>query len=90
MDNKDYRKLKRYFTGKVVSTKMNKTAVVEVQRIKIHPKYKKRYKVQKRYKIHDERNECKVGDVVIFQECRPLSKEKRWRLIKIVERAEVE
>lgn len=77
-------KIKRVFRGIVVSNKPQKTAVVLVDRLKMHPKYKKRYKVSKRYKIHDEKNECRVGDLVIFEECRPLSKEKRWRLIKIV------
>lgn len=77
-------KIKRVFQGIVVSDKPQKTAVVLVERLKTHPKYKKRYRVSKRYKIHDEKNECRVGNTVIFEECRPLSKEKRWRLIKIV------
>ncbi len=73
--------IKRTFKGTVVSAKMDKTAIVRVDRIKVHPKYKKRIKVSKRYKIHDSKNECKVGEMVIFQECRPLSKDKKWRLI---------
>jgi small subunit ribosomal protein S17 len=76
--------MRRRFQGTVVSDKMDKTIVVLVTRIKEHPKYHKRYKVQKKYKVHDEKNEAKVGDEVIFEECRPISKEKRWRLIKIV------
>jgi len=74
---------KRSFKGIVVSNKMDKTAVVKIDRIKIHPLYKKRYKVSRKYKIHDPKNEAKVGDWVIFEECRPLSKDKRWRLIEI-------
>lgn len=77
-------KIKRVFQGTVVSNKMQKTVVVRVDRLKMHPKYKKRYKVSKKYKVHDEKNECKVGDKVIFEECRPISKEKRWRLVKIL------
>lgn len=74
---------KRRFKGIVVSDKMDKTVVVKIDRIKVHPVYKKRYKVSKKYKVHDQKNEAKVGDQVIFEECRPLSKDKRWRLIEI-------
>jgi small subunit ribosomal protein S17 len=72
---------KKRLKGKVISTKMKKTVVVEVERIKAHPKYKRRYKVHKKYKAHDEKEECKVGDIVIIEECRPISKEKKWRVI---------
>ncbi len=72
---------KRRFIGKVVSDKMQKTVVVEVERIKEHPLYKKRFKVHRRYKAHDEHNQYKVGDIVVIEECRPLSKEKRWRVL---------
>jgi small subunit ribosomal protein S17 len=75
-------KNKRKFQGVVVSHRMDKTAVVRVEEIKVHPKYGKRYKMSQKYKVHDEKNECKIGDKVIFEECRPLSKEKRWRIIK--------
>jgi len=75
---------KKRLKGKVVSDKMQKTVVVEVERIKMHPLYKKRYKVHKRYKAHDEREICKVGDEVIIEETRPLSKEKRWRVVEII------
>lgn len=81
---------KKILKGKVVSNKMEKTVVVEVVRRVTHQKYKKIYKVSKKYKAHDERNECKVGDEVLIQECRPLSKEKRWRVIKILTSAEKE
>ena len=73
---------KKQITGAVVSNKMQKTVVVKVERIKEHPKYKKRYKVHKKYKAHDEKGEYKVGDKVVIEECRPMSKEKRWRVIK--------
>lgn len=69
------------FSGVVVSDKNDKTIVVKVETIKVHPKYKKRYTVSRRYKVHDEKNEHKVGDKVIFIECRPLSRDKRWRVI---------
>ena len=72
----------RSFEGIVVSNKMQKTLVVRVDRIVLHPKYKKRYTMSKRYKVHDEKNLHKTGDVVQFVECRPLSKEKRWRVIE--------
>jgi len=73
---------KKQITGTVVSNKMQKTVVVKVERIKEHPRYKKRYKVHKKYKAHDEKGEYKVGDKVVIEECRPMSKEKRWRVIK--------
>lgn len=76
--------MKRRFQGKVISDKMDKTIVVEVERIKKHPKYHKRYFVSKKFKVHDEKNEAKIGDKVIFEECRPISKEKRWRLVKVL------
>lgn len=64
--------------GVVVSDKMDKTVVVAITRLKEHPKYRKRYKVTKRYKAHDEKNEYKVGDKVMIQETKPISKDKRW------------
>lgn len=68
----------------MVSHRMEKTAVVRVLQIKVHPKYGKRYRMSERYKVHDEKNEYKIGDQVVFEECRPLSKEKRWRIIEKV------
>jgi small subunit ribosomal protein S17 len=68
--------------GKVISDKMNKTVVVEVERVKEHPRYKKRYKVHKKYKAHDEKGEYKIGDVVIIEETRPISKDKKWRVVE--------
>lgn len=73
--------------GVVTKDKMDKTVVVEVTRRVRHPKYKKFLKRRVRYKAHDEQNECKVGDVVQIEECRPLSKEKRWMVKEIVEKA---
>ena len=73
--------------GIVVSDKMDKTVVVKVSRLAKHPLYKKYLRKDKKYKAHDEKNECKIGDKVLIQESRPLSKEKRWRVIKILERA---
>jgi len=73
---------KKRLQGKVVSDKMQKTVVVKVERWAWHPKLKKHYKVSKKYKAHDEKNECKVGDIVLIEESRPLSKEKKWRVVK--------
>jgi len=72
---------KRVFQGVVVSDKMKKTLVVRVDRMKIHPKYKKQYQQSRKFKVHDEQGGYKVGDVVRFVETRPLSKDKRWRVI---------
>lgn len=74
--------MKHQLTGKVVSDKMQKTVVVMTESLKEHPKYHKRYRVSKKYKAHDEKNECKVGDVVLIEECRPLSADKRWKVAK--------
>jgi len=60
---------------------MQKTVVVEVERIKEHPKYKRRFKVHKKYKAHDEKQEFHVGDTVVIEECTPISKDKTWRVI---------
>jgi len=73
--------IKRKFFGVVVGDKMDKTRSVSVESVKVHPMYKKRYKVNKKYKVHDEKNLYKTGDKVQFIECRPLSKDKRWRMI---------
>ena len=74
-------------TGIVVSDKMDKTIVVRVERQFKHPLYKKIVRKHKKFKAHDENNECKVGDVVQIQESRPLSHDKRWILKKIIERS---
>ncbi|HEY5221029.1 MAG TPA: 30S ribosomal protein S17 [Candidatus Paceibacterota bacterium] len=72
---------KRKIIGVVVSDKMMKTRVVAVASLKKHPKYLKYYKVTTKFKAHDENNEYKTGDKVIIEESRPLSREKRWRII---------
>ncbi|HOZ53374.1 MAG TPA: 30S ribosomal protein S17 [bacterium] len=72
--------IRKKFTGVVISDKSDKTIVVNVERVKINKKYKKRFVVSKKYKVHDEKNSCKVGDKVNFVECRPMSKDKKWRI----------
>jgi len=75
--------------GVVVSDKMQKTVVVAVDRQVQHRKYKKFLRARKTYKVHDEKNDCKVGDRVRIEETRPLSRDKRWRLATVLERAKV-
>ena len=72
----------RILTGIVVSDKMDKTIIVSVNQYKEHPKYKKRYKVSRKYKVHDAENAKKIGDKVVIQECRPISKYKKWKVKK--------
>ena len=78
---------RRVLRGKVVSDKMEKTIVVEIATKRSHPLYGKRVKFSRRFKAHDELNEAKVGDTVEIMETRPLSKDKHFRLTKIVEKA---
>jgi small subunit ribosomal protein S17 len=78
---------KQSFTGTVKSDKMDKTIVVEITMRKLHPLYKKYVTRSKRIKAHDEQNEAHEGDTVTVVECRPLSRDKRWRLAEIVEKA---
>jgi small subunit ribosomal protein S17 len=73
--------------GIVVSDKMDKTVVVMTETMVLHPLYKKRVKSTKKYKAHDENNACKEGDKVLIMETRPLSKDKRWRVVEIIEKA---
>ena len=77
---------KKTMTGVVVSNKMDKTVVIKVERKFSHPVFKKVVKTTKKYKVHDEKKECLEGDLVRIQETRPLSKEKRWRLLGIISR----
>ncbi len=77
---------KRSLQGVVTSNKMDKTVVVSVQRSMMHPLYKKILRKSKRYKAHDAKNECRIGDTVRIMECRPLSKEKHFRVVQIMER----
>jgi small subunit ribosomal protein S17 len=74
--------------GVVVSDKMDKTIVVQVSAVKPHAKYGKVVRRTDRLKAHDEENEARVGDTVLVRECRPLSRDKTWRLIRVLERAE--
>ena len=87
---KPVRNLRKVLTGTVVSDKMDKTRVVLVERRAAHPLYKKVVKHTSKCYVHDENNESKIGDVVEIMETRPLSKLKRWRLVKIVKSAVVD
>jgi small subunit ribosomal protein S17 len=79
-----YRKVR---VGRVVSDKMEKTVVVQVADRKSHPLYKKVLQRRVKFKVHDEGNECKVGDLVRIMETRPISRDKRWRVVEVVEKA---
>jgi len=81
MEKKQPAKIIKHFSGVVVSDKMDKTIVVRIDSIKRHSKYQKGYAVSRKYKVHDERNQYKEGAKVEFVECRPLSKDKRWRVL---------
>ena len=78
---------KKEFIGTVKSNKMEKTIVVSIETLTLHPLYKKYVKRSKKVKAHDEKNEAKIGDRVRVIECRPISKEKCWKLVEIIERA---
>lgn len=78
---------RKNMTGTVTSDKMDKTITVSVETVKRHPLYKKTIKTSKKYKAHDEANEAKAGDVVKIMETRPLSKDKRWILTEIIQKA---
>jgi len=84
MSERNFRKTR---SGVVVSDKADKTIVVNVQRQVVHPKYGKIVRLNKKYKAHDENNDCRIGDTVRIMETRPLSKTKRWRLVEILEKA---
>lgn len=84
MENRNLRKTR---TGKVTSDKMDKTIVVAIEEHVKHPLYKKVVKRTYKLKAHDEKNECRIGDTVRVMETRPLSREKRWRLVEILEKA---
>ena len=87
MAEKNVRGSRKVLRGRVVSDKMDKTVVVLVERVLRHPLYKKTVVRSKKYKAHDENNECRVGDIVEIMETRPLSKEKYFRVTRIIERA---
>jgi small subunit ribosomal protein S17 len=83
------RGLRKERMGVVVSDRMHKTVIVSVERTVMHPKYKKYLRRRTKVKAHDENNQSHVGDRVVIVECRPLSRDKRWRVSKIVERAKM-
>ncbi|RME61170.1 MAG: 30S ribosomal protein S17 [Caldilineae bacterium] len=83
------REQRRALVGTVVSDKMDKTVVVQVERVSRHPLYGKVVKSHKKYKAHDETNQCRLGDRVQIRECRPISKDKKFFVEKILERAHV-
>jgi small subunit ribosomal protein S17 len=89
-DNAENKSKLHMVTGRVVSNKMDKTVSVAVERIVKHPVYGKYLRRTSKYFAHDEENTCQQGDVVTIQECRPLSKNKSWRLIEVIERANAE
>ncbi len=86
MNMKERTRKRRRLQGVVLSHAAKKTAIVGVERIKVHQKYHKRYTVSKKYKAHDEKDSFSIGDKVIMEECRPISKEKKWRIVGKVER----
>jgi small subunit ribosomal protein S17 len=88
MERDDERGRRKFMTGKVVSDAMQKTVVVTIERLVKHEEYGKYVRRRSRFKVHDEKNEAKVGDVIRFMETRPLSKDKRWRLVDFVQRVE--
>ncbi len=79
---------RKVMTGTVVSTAMQKTVVAQIERLVRHVEYGKYVRRRSRFKVHDEKNECQVGDVIRFAETRPLSKDKCWRLLDFVKRVE--
>jgi small subunit ribosomal protein S17 len=79
--------LRKERNGVVISDRMQKTVVVSLERTVMHPKYKKFLRRRTKVKAHDESNQCHVGDRVLIVECRPLSRDKRWRVSKVLERA---
>ena len=81
------RALRKTRVGTVVSDKMDKTVVVAIRDNVKHPLYKKIIKRTVRFKVHDENNECRIGDKILIMETRPLSKDKRWRFVEIIEKA---
>ncbi len=84
----DNKKIIKSMIGIVKSDKMDKTVVVSVEYNKMHPLYKKYVKKTKKFKAHDENNECKEGDLVRIESCRPISKEKKWRVVEIIKKAQ--
>ena len=84
---RDQRGFRKVRVGRVISDKMDKTVVVQVSDLKSHPLYKKVVQHRAKFKVHDDKNDCRVGDLVRIMETRPLSKDKRWRVVEVVEKA---
>ena len=82
MDAQESKSVQRELAGKVISNKMDKTVVVEVERRVLHPKYKKFVRTSSKYHAHDEQNACEINDAVIIRESRPLSRKKRWVVVE--------
>jgi small subunit ribosomal protein S17 len=85
----EFGKRRKIKLGRVVSDKMDKTVVVAVESYRRHPLYKKAVRRIKKFKAHDEQNACQEGDIVRIEETRPLSKEKRWRVVEVISKGEV-
>lgn len=77
----------RKLKGTVISDKMTRTVVVRIDTLKRHPKYRKFYRISKKFKVHDEKSEYRIGDTVIITETRPISRDKRWRVLELVKRS---
>ena len=86
-ENVEVRNRRKLRVGKVVSDRMDKTVVVSIERLVQHPTVGRYVRRRSKFKVHDEKNECRVGDVVRFMETRRISKDKRWRFVEFVERA---
>lgn len=80
--------MRKRVTGKVISDRMQKTRIVMAETLRKHPLYKKHIRHRTKYYVHDEKNESKIGDLVLIEETRPISKLKRWRLVKILTKSE--
>ena len=87
MTTQETRSRRKVRVGKVVSDRMDKTIVVSIERLVKHVTYGRYVRRRSKFKVHDEKNECRIGDTVRFMETRPISKDKRWRFVEIVERA---
>jgi small subunit ribosomal protein S17 len=81
---------RRRMHGTVVSNRMDQTAVVRVERLKAHPLYRKVMRLHRKYMAHDETNEAQIGDEVVIEECRPMSRHKRWQIVEWVRRGDAQ
>jgi small subunit ribosomal protein S17 len=85
---REHRRLAKLREAVVLSDRMDQTVVVIVERLIQHPKYRKYIRVRKKFKVHDAGNKCQIGDRVVIRECRPLSKDKRWKVMRVLAEAE--